>query len=100
MVSIDDIKNNEDIKTYITQADQSLVALGFTEHSFADVYKRQFPDTAEIPVKLTDGGKLLMRGGRIDYSGTLDDGREYSGENGAMFADETSALNIEVGTVN
>ena len=37
MVSIDDIKNNEDIKTYITQADQSLVALGFTEHSFAHV---------------------------------------------------------------
>lgn len=59
-----------------------------------------FPDTAEIPVKLTDGGKLLMRGGRIDYSGTLDDGREYSGENGAVFADETSALNIEGGTVN
>ena len=37
MVSRDDIKNNEDIKTYITQADQSLVALGFTEHSFAHV---------------------------------------------------------------
>ncbi len=30
---------NEEIRTYITQADASLVALGFTEHSFAHVVK-------------------------------------------------------------
>ncbi|MBR1853513.1 MAG: HD domain-containing protein [Lachnospiraceae bacterium] len=32
-----DIKNNEEINTYIRQADQSLSALGYTEHSFAHV---------------------------------------------------------------
>ena len=30
---------NEEIRTYITQADASLIALGFTEHSFAHVTK-------------------------------------------------------------
>ena len=30
---------NEEIRTYITQADASLLALGFTEHSFAHVVK-------------------------------------------------------------
>jgi len=37
MVTFHDIKNNEAIKTYITQADASLNALGYTEHSFAHV---------------------------------------------------------------
>ena len=30
---------NEEIRTYITQADASLIALGYTEHSFAHVVK-------------------------------------------------------------
>ncbi len=33
------IKNNPEIRTYITQADASLLALGYTEHSFAHVTK-------------------------------------------------------------
>ena len=33
------IQNNPDINTYITQADASLIAMGFTEHSFAHVTK-------------------------------------------------------------
>lgn len=37
MITFEDIKNNEEIKTYISQADKSLIALGFTEHSFAHV---------------------------------------------------------------
>ena len=32
-----DIQNSVEIRTYITQADASLIALGFTEHSFAHV---------------------------------------------------------------
>ena len=39
MVTFEDIKNNEDLKTYIKLADESLVALGCTEHSFAHVGK-------------------------------------------------------------
>ena len=37
MLTFDEIKNNEAIKTYIIHADASLGALGFTEHSFAHV---------------------------------------------------------------
>ena len=39
MITFENIKNNEDIKTYITKADESLKALGYTEHSFAHVGK-------------------------------------------------------------
>ncbi len=39
MVSYKDIQNNENIKTYIKKADDSLRALGYTEHSFAHVAK-------------------------------------------------------------
>ena len=34
-----DISNDPEIRTYIAQADASLVAMGFTEHSFAHVTK-------------------------------------------------------------
>ena len=36
-MTYEEIKNNEEINSYIRQADASLVALGFTEHSFAHV---------------------------------------------------------------
>ena len=39
MISYKDIINNEDIKVYIRKADESLCALGYTEHSFAHVMK-------------------------------------------------------------
>ena len=39
MLRFEDLKRNEDIKTYITVADKALAALGFTEHSFAHVTK-------------------------------------------------------------
>lgn len=39
MVSYEQIKSDNAIKTYITAADRSLVALGYTEHSFAHVGK-------------------------------------------------------------
>ena len=37
MITLEDIKKNEEIKTYISAADRSLSALGYTEHSFAHV---------------------------------------------------------------
>lgn len=37
MITYKEIKNNEAIKAYIKKADESLSALGFTEHSFAHV---------------------------------------------------------------
>ncbi len=38
-MTYEELRKNEDIKTYITRADKSLKALGFTEHSFAHVTK-------------------------------------------------------------
>jgi metal-dependent HD superfamily phosphatase/phosphodiesterase len=38
-ITFQDVKNNEAIKTYIQKADESLIALGYTEHSFAHVTK-------------------------------------------------------------
>lgn len=37
MITFNEVKKNEKIKTYIKKADESLIALGFTEHSFAHV---------------------------------------------------------------
>lgn len=37
MVSYQDIVQNETVKTYIRKADETLTALGYTEHSFAHV---------------------------------------------------------------
>ena len=36
-VTFEDVRNSPEIRTYITQADTSLIALGYTEHSFAHV---------------------------------------------------------------
>ncbi len=39
MITYEQLKQNEDIRTYIRKADESLIALGYTEHSFAHVCK-------------------------------------------------------------
>ena len=39
MITYEDIKTNKEIRAYISGADESLKALGFTEHSFAHVEK-------------------------------------------------------------
>lgn len=38
-VTYQDLRKNDTIKTYIQKADESLIALGYTEHSFAHVTK-------------------------------------------------------------
>lgn len=37
MITYEELKHNETVNTYIRRADESLIALGFTEHSFAHV---------------------------------------------------------------
>ena len=37
MLTYEDVKNSEAVRTYIIRADESLVSLGYTEHSFAHV---------------------------------------------------------------
>lgn len=39
MVTFEEIKRNEAVRTYISEADKTLQSLGFTEHSFAHVVK-------------------------------------------------------------
>ncbi|MGM9652482.1 MAG: HD domain-containing protein [Eubacteriales bacterium] len=39
MITLEELKKNREINTFITRADESLAALGFTEHSFAHVTK-------------------------------------------------------------
>lgn len=39
MLTYEEVKKNESIRTYIKAADASLIALGYTEHSFAHVEK-------------------------------------------------------------
>lgn len=39
MITIEEIKASEQIRTYIKKADESMLALGYTEHSFAHVTK-------------------------------------------------------------
>ena len=80
MITFEQIKNNEDIKTYITKADASLKALGYTEHSFAHVgkvscdaayiletlgYDERTVELARISGYLHDIGNLVNR---VDHS--------------------------------
>jgi metal-dependent HD superfamily phosphatase/phosphodiesterase len=76
MITFDDIKNNDAINTYIIRADESLSALGFTEHSFAHVtrtaehagyilqtleYPERDIELAKIAGYLHDIGNLVNR---------------------------------------
>ena len=54
-MTYDEIRANSAIRTYITQADASLAALGFTEHSFAHV------EVAKIAAYHHDIGNLVNR---------------------------------------
>ena len=75
-----DIQRNEDIRTYISEADASLAALGYTEHSFAHVshvaktagyiletlgYSERDAELGRIAGYLHDIGNLVNR---VDHS--------------------------------
>ena len=51
MLTFDDIRNNEEIRTYIRKGNENLGVLGFTEHAFAHA-KRASQTAAEILAKL------------------------------------------------
>ena len=75
-MTFEQIKNNTDINTYIKKADESLLALGFTEHSFAHVgmvaenagyilktmgFDERTVELAKIAAYLHDIGNLVNR---------------------------------------
>ena len=76
MLTYEDVKNSEAIKIYIVRADESLKALGFTEHSFSHVlhvaetagyilqtlgYPDRTVELAKIAGYLHDIGNLVNR---------------------------------------
>jgi putative nucleotidyltransferase with HDIG domain len=76
MLTYEEITKNESIKTYIRKADESLTALGYTEHSFAHVtrvantagnilatlgYSERDIELAKIAAYLHDIGNLVNR---------------------------------------
>jgi hypothetical protein len=76
MIKFDDVKKNTEVKTYIAKADESLIALGYTEHSFAHVlkvattakyilttlgYSQKEIELAQIACYLHDIGNLINR---------------------------------------
>ena len=80
MLTYEELKKNKSVKAYITGADRSLAALGFTEHSFAHVtkvaatcesilsvlgYSVHETELAKIAAYLHDIGNLVNR---IDHS--------------------------------
>ena len=80
MLTFQDVKNNVTIRTYIQRADESLIALGYTEHSFAHVthvaetagyilqtlgYPQRTIELAQIAGYLHDIGNLINR---VDHS--------------------------------
>lgn len=80
MITFEDIKKVEKIRTYIAKADESLIALGYTEHSFAHVtsvaenagyilqtlgYPQRDVELAKIAGYLHDIGNLVNR---VDHS--------------------------------
>ena len=80
MVTYEQVRENPNIRTYIQRADESLTALGFTEHSFAHVgrvahiagyiletlgYPERTVELAKIAGYLHDIGNLVNR---VDHS--------------------------------
>ncbi len=76
MITYESIKNNEAVRTYIARADESLAALGYTEHSFPHVchvaemagdilqtmgYDARTVELAQIAGYLHDIGNLVNR---------------------------------------
>ena len=76
MITYESIKNDEAIRIYITRADESLAALGYTEHSFQHVchvaetagyilrtmgYEERTVELAKIAGYLHDIGNLVNR---------------------------------------
>lgn len=76
MIRFQDIKNNETIRLYIERADESLAALGYTEHSFVHVtivsglaghilkelgYSERDVELAKIAGYLHDIGNVINR---------------------------------------
>ena len=87
MVTFEQVKNDKAIRTYITAADASLLALGYTEHSFAHV-THVAERVGEILTTLGHGERVAELGkiaGFMHDIGNLVNRSEHS-QSGAVMA--------------
>lgn len=87
MVTFPDVRDNEAIRTYITKADESLAALGYTEHGFAHVGKvaeecRYILETLGFPQREVELGQIA---GFLHDIGNLVNRADHS-QSGAVMA--------------
>ena len=87
MLTFEQLKTNETIRTYIQRADESLVALGYTEHSFAHVtmvaeMAGYIMDTLGYPARTAE---LARMAGYLHDIGNLVNRVEHS-QSGAVMA--------------
>ena len=87
MLTFEEIRKNEEINTYITQADRSLAAMGYTEHSFAHVTKvadtaKYILETLGYPEREVELAKIA---GYLHDIGNLITGSDHS-QSGAVMA--------------
>lgn len=109
MITFNDIKNDENIRTYIIKADEALKEIGYTEHNFAHVgkvadtaayilsalgYPEREVELAKMAAYMHDIGNLVNR---VDHSlsGALMAFRILS--NMGMNAAETSTVVTAIG---
>lgn len=86
MITFEDIRSSEEIRVYITQADESLSALGYTEHSFPHVtrcadmassllkrlgYGEREAELAQIAGYMHDIGNVVNREGHAQSGAVM-----------------------------
>ena len=86
-ITFEDVKNNKVVQTYIKKADESLSALGYTEHSFPHVSRVAF---VARDILLTLGydkreAELAQIAGYLHDIGTLVNRKDHS-QSGAVMA--------------
>ena len=87
MITYDSVRGDPEIQTYIRKADESLSALGYTEHSFAHVAMvaetaRYILETLEYPARLVE---LVQIAAYLHDIGNLINRTDHS-QSGAMMA--------------
>ena len=87
MITYDSVRSDPEIQTYIRKADESLSALGYTEHSFAHVAMvaetaRYILETLEYPARLVE---LVQIAAYLHDIGNLINRTDHS-QSGAMMA--------------
>ena len=96
MITIEEVKADKAIHTYIEKEDEALIALGFTEHSFTHVgkvsktakdillklgYPERDAELAEIAGYLHDIGNIVNR---TDHAERRDNGFPHTRQHGCV----------------